>query len=74
MKIIIFGTTGLIGNSIFNYLKIKDDLSILGSSRLKSIQDLKDENLFYFDYQKKENFDEINKIIKFFRERTINQV
>ena len=62
MKILIFGISGLIGNSLFTYLSKDNNLKVYGTSRRKinSIQD----NIFYFEWSSKSRIKNLNSIIK----------
>jgi len=61
MRIIIFGISGLIGNSLFTYLSKDNNLKVYGTSRrnINSIQD----NIFYFEWSSKNRIKNLNSII-----------
>ena len=61
MRIIIFGISGLIGNSLFTYLSKDNNLKVYGTSRrnIDSIQD----NIFYFEWSSKNRIKNLNSII-----------
>ena len=62
MKILIFGISGLIGNSLFRYLSKNKELKVFGTSRRGVNLDNK-ENIIYFNCNDKNRLLNLNSII-----------
>ena len=61
MRIIIFGISGLIGNSLFTYLSKDNNLKVYGTSR-RNINFIQD-NILYFEWSSKNRIKDLNSII-----------
>jgi dTDP-4-dehydrorhamnose reductase len=61
MRIIIFGISGLIGNSLFTYLSKDNNLKVYGTSR-RNINFIQD-NILYFEWSSKNRIKNLNSII-----------